>query len=51
MLQIVKNHRLELKIDDSKEIMVGIARGMPFELEQLGLFHVSLHIDATSLRH
>jgi hypothetical protein len=29
-------------------MMVGIAYGMPFELEQFGLFHVSLHIDTTS---
>jgi hypothetical protein len=28
--------------------MVGIAYGMPFELEQFGLFHVSMHIDATT---
>jgi hypothetical protein len=27
---------------------VGIAYGMPFELEQFGLFHVSMHIDATT---
>jgi hypothetical protein len=47
MLQIVKSHRRELKIDDSKEMMVGIAYGMPFEIKQFGLFHVSLHIDAT----
>ena len=47
MLQIVKNHRQELKIADSKERMVGIAQGMHFELEQFGLFHVSFHIDAT----
>jgi hypothetical protein len=25
--------------------MIGIAHGMPFEMEQFGLFHVSLHID------
>jgi hypothetical protein len=36
-----------LKIDDSKEMMVGIAYSMPFEIKQFGLFHVSLHIDAT----
>ena len=48
MLQIVQSHRRELKIDDSKEMMVGIAYGMPFELEQFGLFHVSMHIDATA---
>jgi hypothetical protein len=48
MLQIVGDHRRELKIDDSKEMMVGIAYGMPFELDQFGLFHVSMHIDATA---
>jgi hypothetical protein len=48
MLQIVNDHRRELKIADSKEMMVGIAYGMPYELEQFGLFHVSLHIDATA---
>jgi hypothetical protein len=47
MLQIVSNHHHELKIADSKEMMVGIAYGMPFELEQFGLFNVSMHIDAT----
>jgi hypothetical protein len=46
MLQIVDNHHRGLKIDDSKEKMVGIAYGMPFDLEQFGLFHVSMHIDA-----
>jgi hypothetical protein len=44
MLWIVDDHRRCLKIDDSKEMMVGIAYGMPFELEQFGLFHVSMHI-------
>jgi hypothetical protein len=29
-------------------MMVGIAYGMPFELDQFGLFHVSMHIDATT---
>jgi hypothetical protein len=29
-------------------MMVGIEYGMPFELEQFGLFHVSMYIDATS---
>jgi hypothetical protein len=29
-------------------MMVAIAYGMPFELDQFSLFHVSLHIDATS---
>jgi hypothetical protein len=29
-------------------MMVAIAYGMPFELSQFSLFHVSLHIDATS---
>ena len=49
MLRIVgDDHRRSLKIDDSKEMMVGIAYGMPFELEQFGLFHVSMHIDATA---
>ncbi len=48
MLQIVNDHCHELKIADSKEMMVGIAYGMPYELEQFGLFHVSLHIDATA---
>jgi hypothetical protein len=48
MLRIVDNHRRGLQIDDSKEVMVGIAYAMPFELEQFGLFHVSMHIDATA---
>jgi hypothetical protein len=48
MLRIVENHRRGLQIDDSKEMMVGIAYAMPFELEQFGLFHVSMHIDATT---
>jgi hypothetical protein len=48
MLQIVSNHHHELKIADSKEMMVGIAYGMPFELEQFGLFHVSMHIDTST---
>ena len=49
MLKIVTDHRRELKVDDSKEMMVlGIAHAMPFELDQFALFHVSLHIDATS---
>jgi hypothetical protein len=48
MLQIFSNHCRELKIADSKEMMVGIACGMPFELEQFGLFHASMHIDATA---
>jgi hypothetical protein len=48
MLRIVNNRRRELKIADSKLMMVGIAYGMPYELEQFGLFHVSLHIDATA---
>jgi hypothetical protein len=29
-------------------MMVGIAYGMPFELEQFRLFHISMHIDATT---
>ena len=48
MLWIVKDHRRDLKIADSKEMMVGIAYGMPFELEQFCLFHVSMHIDTTA---
>jgi hypothetical protein len=48
MLKIVDDHRRELKIHDTQEMMVGIAYGMPYELEQFGLFHVSMHIDATS---
>jgi hypothetical protein len=49
ILQIMDDHQCELKIHDTQEMMVGIAYGMPFELEQFGLFHVSmLHIDATS---
>ena len=42
------DHRRVLKIKDSQEMMVGIAYGMPFELQQFELFHVSLHIDATA---
>jgi hypothetical protein len=48
MLRIVEDHRRELKIQDTQEMMVGIAYGMPFELEQFELFHVSMHIDATA---
>jgi hypothetical protein len=48
MLRIVGDHRRVLKIKDTQEMMVGIVYGMPFELEQFGLFHVSLHIDATA---
>jgi hypothetical protein len=49
MLQIVDDHHHELNIDDSKDMMVGIAYGgMPFELEQFGLFHVSMHIEDTT---
>jgi hypothetical protein len=44
----VDDHRCELKIYDTQEMMVGIAYGMPFELEQFGLFHVSMHTEATS---
>jgi hypothetical protein len=48
MLPIVKKYQWELKIADSKEMMVCFAyHGMPFELEQFGLLHVSLHIDTT----
>jgi hypothetical protein len=48
MLRVVGDHRRELKLADTKEMMVAIAYGMPFELAQFALFHVSLHIDATS---
>jgi hypothetical protein len=48
MLQIVIDHRRELKIHDTQEMMVGIAYGMPYELQQFGLFHVSMYIDVTS---
>ncbi len=48
MLRIVEDHRRVLKINDSQEMMVGIAYGMPFELQQFELFHVSMHIDATA---
>ena len=48
MLTIVEDHRRVLKIKDSQEMMVGIAYGMPFELKQFELFHVSMHIDATA---
>lgn len=48
MWRLVNGHQKELDIERSKEMMVGIAYGMPFELEQYGLFHVSLHIDATA---
>jgi hypothetical protein len=48
MLRIVHDHQRELDIEESKEMMLGLAYGMPFELEQFGLFHVSLHIDATT---
>jgi len=48
MLQIVNDHRHELKIADSKEMMVCVTYGMPYGLEQFGLFHVSLHIDVTA---
>ena len=47
MLQIVDNHCCDSKIEDSKEMMVVIAYGMPFELEHFQLFHVFMHIDAT----
>jgi hypothetical protein len=46
MLWKVDDHHHRLKIDDSKKRMVGIAYGT-FELEQFGIFHVSMHIDAT----
>jgi hypothetical protein len=48
MLRIVSDHRRELKIDDSQEMMVGLAFAVPFEIRQFELFHVCLHIDATS---
>jgi hypothetical protein len=48
MIRIVDNHQPVLKIKDMQEMMVGIANGMPFELEQFELFHVSMHIDATA---
>jgi hypothetical protein len=47
MQQVVYDHRRELNIADSKDTMVAIAYGMPFELEQFSLLHVSLYIDAT----
>jgi hypothetical protein len=46
--RVVDDHCHELNIADSKIMMVAISYGMPFELDQLSLFHVSLHIDATS---
>jgi hypothetical protein len=48
MLWVVDDHHPELNIADSKEMMVARAYGMSFELNQFSLFHVSLHIDATS---
>jgi hypothetical protein len=48
MLQIGTKHRMALKIPDTKEMMVGVAYGMRFELDQFRLFHISLQIDATS---
>jgi hypothetical protein len=48
MLRTVDDHRCELNIDDSKEMMVGIAYGKSFELDQFGLFQASMHIDATA---
>jgi hypothetical protein len=48
MRRIVDGHRKELAIEESKEMMVGVAYGMPFELDQFSLFHVALHIDATA---
>ncbi len=44
ILHIMDGHQNEFKIEDSKEMKVGIAYSMPFELEQFGLFHVSMHI-------
>ena len=46
MRRVVDGHHKELDIEGSKEMMVSIAYGMPFELKQFGLFHVALHIDA-----
>jgi hypothetical protein len=48
MFCIVSDHRRVLKIDDSQEMMVGIAYAMPFEIQQFDLFHVCMHIDATA---
>ena len=48
MVGVVSDHRRLLKIDDSKEMMVGIAYAMPFEIKQFELFHVCMHIDATA---
>jgi hypothetical protein len=48
MICIVDDHQSELKIHNTQK-MVGIALGMPFELEhQFGLFHVSMQIENTS---
>jgi hypothetical protein len=48
MLRVVDDHRRELNIPDSKEMVVAITNGMSFELAQFSLCHVSLHIDAMS---
>jgi hypothetical protein len=43
MIWIVDDHCCVLKIKHTPEMMVlGIAYGMPFELKQFGLFHVSI---------
>jgi hypothetical protein len=47
-LWVVGDHCRVLKIADSKEMMVAIAYGMPFELFKFGVFNASLHIDTTS---
>jgi hypothetical protein len=48
MIKVVSDHRRVLKIDDSQEMMVGIAYAMPYEVSQFQLFNVCLHIDATA---
>jgi hypothetical protein len=47
MLCVVSAHWQLLPIADSKEMMVGIAYAMPFEVWQFRLFNVCLQIDAT----
>jgi hypothetical protein len=48
MLKVVNDHRQVLNISDTQEMMLGIAYDMLFELQQLYLFHVFMHIDATA---
>ena len=48
MIKIVDDHQHVLQIQDTQEMMVGIAYGRPFELQQFSLFHVCMHIDATA---